>query len=256
VVTCFLQLRERCILACDQICADCRPADPTLPMAADDFARRLMKVQVACNGTLNNKWAEKSRLKVQQVIPEQIRHARRTFVGRLVHLEPVDAATSPRQLLDVVCAKLDWSGVAWRHASSAYTSQTAHRVAVVSLGQRPHGSKTITVPWGGVRRMPTCTVRRGSVPRHCCVPLMRMDGKGGTRSCKRRLPRHCPSSREGENRRLTASSLEACHASGGIHSLRQQYCPGRDARVRRRRSCSMSHDWVRKQLFYIYAKAV
>jgi len=59
------------------------------------------------------------------------------------------AATSPRQLLDVICAKLDWSGVAWWSVCSAYTSQTDHRVAVISDKQRPSGAKTFTALWDG-----------------------------------------------------------------------------------------------------------
>jgi hypothetical protein len=61
------------------------------------------------------------------------------------------AAVSPGKLLDAIRAKLDWSGIAWWNVASAYTSQTDHRVAVISEQQRPNGGKVFTALWDGAR---------------------------------------------------------------------------------------------------------
>jgi hypothetical protein len=84
--------------ACEQIARACWPADPTLPLDRDDFARTLQREQAAVTSRLNSKWAEKARLKVQQVVPDQVKRARRTFFGRLTYLDSRTEDGSPHNL--------------------------------------------------------------------------------------------------------------------------------------------------------------
>ena len=81
------QLRSRFIEACEAMTLAVWPADPTLPLDRKTMSATLQSLQAGLTDRLNSKWAEKARLKVEQVIPEQVRRARRTFFGRIAHLD-------------------------------------------------------------------------------------------------------------------------------------------------------------------------
>jgi hypothetical protein len=66
------RLRQCFMDACEQIARACCPADPTPPLDGNASAKALQREQTAATSRPNSKWAEKARLKVQQVVPEQV----------------------------------------------------------------------------------------------------------------------------------------------------------------------------------------
>jgi hypothetical protein len=63
----------------------------------------------------------------------------------------VMAAVSPRRLLDIAKARLDWSGVVWWNVASWHTSKSDHRVGVVDSRQRKKGAKAFVSLWDGMK---------------------------------------------------------------------------------------------------------